>query len=985
MICTKGAIARRLGAGTSITALAMMCMGVAAHAQAAPSQQGGDSAQAASPPAGAVDSQPGSTVTGGATGTQGTSIAEGPAAQEIIVTGFRSSLAKALNIKKDSAVAVDSILAEDIGKFPDLNLSESIQRIPGVAISRDGGEGRSISVRGLGPQFTRVRINGMEALATAGGSDASGGTNRGRGFDFNVFASDLFNEISVRKTSEASVEEGSLGATVDLRTARPFDYNKEFTFSASAQGSYNDLANKASPRVSALVSKKFADDTIGVLASFAYQKRNIVEQGYGTVRWAEGNSFSTSQTPGDKLAGFQSVDGVNCQVNPRPATCDAVDTALHPRFPRYELFQDHEQRIGGTLSLQWKPSDRTLVSLDGLYADFKATRTETYLEAPSLSAAGACKPSTVATTCGIADIDVINPTITNGVLTKGTFNDVDLRTENRFDRLDTRFKQITLDASQELSDRLKLHVLGGYSSSKHKNPEQNTLSFDLYNTQGFSYDFTNPRHPVFNWGSTDISNAANWQLTQIRLRQEFATNIFKEGQGDLTWKVNDEFQVDVGGSYRDYKFISRENRRSNGTTSNLESNIPAGIAGIPITSYGTTNSFQGVTWFGPDERAGEGSLSLLDPTAYGGAFALGPEPALGSNVSVREQDSAGYMQTSWHHQFGGIQIRGNAGIRYVETRQRAEGFAVAGGDVAAVVNNRSYGDWLPSANLIIEPSDKLLFRLSAARVMARPDLGSLPPGASVTVSGSSRSVSVGNPNLDPYRANAYDASVEWYFQPGALLSLAVFQKDIDSFVTTQVSNGTFTGNPFGIPDSVAVAACGSVPNCAPDLNNWQFSTPTNTKGGRLRGLEVNYQQPLRFLPGFLHNTGLLLNFTDVTSKINYPGVAEKMDLTGLSHYSANGTLYYEDNKLSARISVAYRSKYLTQVPGREVGTDVDGTDGTINVDASIQYTLNKYLKFVVQGINLTNQPENLYDDSRDLMNTYHYTGREFIFGVRFGI
>jgi len=959
MICTKSVVAKRLCAGTSITVLAMMCMGAAAHAQTAAAPAAGES-QAA----------------GGAGNAQGVSVAEGPAVQDIVVTGFRSSLAKALNIKKDSTIAVDSILAEDIGKFPDLNLSESIQRIPGVAISRDGGEGRSISVRGLGPQFTRVRINGMEALATAGGSDASGGTNRGRGFDFNVFASDLFNEISVRKTSEASVEEGSLGATVDLRTARPFDYKKEFTFSASAQGSYNDLANKASPRVSALVSKKFADDTIGVLASFAYQKRNIVEQGYGTVRWAEGNSFAP---------GFQSVDGVNCQVASPSAACAAVDSALHPRFPRYELFQDHEQRIGGTLSLQWKPSDKTLVSLDGLYADFKATRMETYLEAPSLSAAGACKPSTVATTCGIADIDVINPTITNGVLTKGTFNDVDLRTENRFDRLDTRFKQITLDASQELGDRVTLHVLGGYSSSKHKNPEQNTLSFDLYNTQGFSYDFTNPRHPVFNWGSKDISDPSNWQLTQIRLRQEYATNVFKEAEGDLTWKVNDEFKIDAGASYRDYKFVSRENRRSNGTTSNLESNIPAGIAGIPISQYGTTNSFQGVTWFGPDERAGESSLSLLDPTAYGGAFALGPEPALGSNVSIREQDKAGYLQTSWHHQFGGIEIRGNAGIRYVQTNQRAEGFAVAAGDATAVVSDRTYSDWLPSANLIIQPSDKLLFRLSAARVMARPDLGSLPPGASVTVSGSSRSVTVGNPNLDPYRANAYDASVEWYFQPGALLSLAVFQKDIDSFVTTQVSNGTFTGNPFGIPDSVAVAACGSVPNCAPNLNNWQFSTPTNTKGGRLRGLEVNYQQPLRFLPGFLHNTGLLINFTDVTSKINYPGVATKVDLTGLSHYSANGTLYYEDEKLSARISVAYRSKYLTQVPGREVGTDVDGTDGTINVDASIQYTVNKYLKLVVQGINLTNQPENLYDDSRDLMNTYHYTGREFIFGVRVGI
>ncbi len=148
---------------------------------------------------------------------------------------------------------VDAIVAEDIGKFPDLNLAESLQRIPGVVITREAGEGRNISVRGLGPDFTRVRINGMEALTTVGAGDQSGGTNRGRGFDFNVFASDLFSQLVVRKTASADVEEGSLGATVDLRTARPFDYDG-FTFAASGQAGYNQMAEKADPRLAALVS-----------------------------------------------------------------------------------------------------------------------------------------------------------------------------------------------------------------------------------------------------------------------------------------------------------------------------------------------------------------------------------------------------------------------------------------------------------------------------------------------------------------------------------------------------------------------------------------------------------------------------------------------------------------------------------------------------------------------------------------------------------
>ena len=196
--------------------------------------------------------------------------------EEVVVTGFRASLAEAIDIKRREASQVDAIVAEDIADFPDLNLSESIQRVPGVAITRDAGEGRQISVRGLGPQFTRVRINGMEALTTAGASDADGGANRARTFDFNVFASELFNSLAVRKTASASIEEGSLGATVDLQTSRPFDFRDERTAVLSAQAGYNDLSKKWDPRLAALFSQKFLDGTVGVLGSVAWSKRKLV-------------------------------------------------------------------------------------------------------------------------------------------------------------------------------------------------------------------------------------------------------------------------------------------------------------------------------------------------------------------------------------------------------------------------------------------------------------------------------------------------------------------------------------------------------------------------------------------------------------------------------------------------------------------------------------------------------------------------------------
>lgn len=165
----------------------------------------------------------------------------------VSVTGFRASLASSIASKKAADSIVDVIKAEDIGKFPDNNLSESMQRIPGVAIDRDAGEGRTITVRGLGGQFTRTILNGMEALATTGGRDSSGGANRDRGFDFNVFAAELFSSIKVSKASSAEAEEGSLGATIDLSTPRPLDF-KGFNVGGSLTGQYNDLSKKKNQR-----------------------------------------------------------------------------------------------------------------------------------------------------------------------------------------------------------------------------------------------------------------------------------------------------------------------------------------------------------------------------------------------------------------------------------------------------------------------------------------------------------------------------------------------------------------------------------------------------------------------------------------------------------------------------------------------------------------------------------------------------------------
>jgi TonB-dependent receptor len=243
--------------------------------------------------------------------------------------------------------------------------------------------------------------------------------------------------------------------------------------------------------------------------------------------------------------------------------------------------------------------------------------------------------------------------------------------------------------------------------------------------------------------------------------------------------------------------------------------------------------------------------------------------------------------------------------------------------------------------------------------------------------------------LDPYRAKAYDLSFEWYFAEDALVSLALFQKDIDSFVQIVRSTDNFSNNGLGLPDSVAIAACGTIiPDPTACLADWQFSVPTNTDGGDLKGFEISYQQPFSFLPGFFSHFGMILNYTGVESEIEYllptGAVAAKEDLTGLSKSAYNATLYWENERFSARVSAAYRDEFLTTVPGRN-GNDLEGTAETLTIDASSSFTVNDNLTLTLEALNLTDQFQDQYvgDSDSDRMSYYHHQGRQFLLGARY--
>lgn len=908
--------------------------------------------------------------------------------EEIVVTGFRASVAAAIDIKRNETSAVDAIVAEDIADFPDLNLSESIQRIPGISITRSGGEGRNISVRGLGPQFTRVRLDGMEAMSAEGSTDAEGGTNRSRAFDFNLFASELFNNITVRKTATADVEEGSLGATVDLRTARPFDYDG-FTLATSLQAGYNDLSNETDPRVAFLISNTFFDGHFGALLSVAYSDRTSLEEGASTVRWQnDGTRVGLIPAAGCLTANgcatnsrFQTVNGLTSGAN-----YDAVNEAFHPRIPRYDIYNGTSRRLGATLSLQFRPTDHTDITLDYLYADHDSTRSESFLEAPVFSTTGGS---------AIGAVDVTAYQIDGNTLTYGTFNDVDIRSEYRFDQLSATLRQVSLNIDEDLTSRLHLNAYIGHSAALHRNPIQTTLLWDHADTDGYVYDYRqNSNLPLISYGGLAVDNPGVWTLSQIRLRPQSVDNIFDTEYATLAFDATDWLTLTGGINFKSYDYRSRELRRSNGTISNIEATIPGFASSTPTSAYYQIMHLNGSglnvpsgtvgTYAAPDLNTAALLWHLYDTSV----FTMGIQPALGNNYAISEDDRGAFVQLDWDTQLGSIPFRGNVGVRYVETDQGATGYTFLSGSPLQQHTDRSYSDTLPSLNLVFEPLSDFLIRFGAAKVMARPNLGNLNPGATVSVSGGNKTVTAGNPDLDPFRATAYDLAFEWYFHEDALLSVAFFYKDIDSFIQTVREDGPFTGNSLGLPDSVAIAACGAAypATCSPS-DTWQFSQPRNTPGGPLQGYEVNFQLPFFFFDNWLSHFGLLANYTHVESDINYftnsTGTTSlTASLTGLSEDAWNATLYYEDDRFSARISGAYRSDYLTTIPGRNLNAS-ESTAETFNVDFSSSYAITDRIKFTVEGLNLTDEVSDQYLSPEDRSSFYHHYGRQIMAGVRF--
>jgi iron complex outermembrane receptor protein len=875
--------------------------------------------------------------------------------ETVLVTGIRASLRESLEVKRESQAVVDVITSEDVGKFPDKNVAEALQRVSGVSISREFGEGERVSIRGTAPNLNRTQLNG-HSIATADWFvlDQLAAT---RSFNYLMLPTEVIGQTEVYKGSQADLEEGGVGGTINIKTRNPLDLPTT-TFTASLQGSYTELADSTDPQVGALFSWKNDAESVGVLVAAIYQERNIRRDGIEFLGYSD--------------------RAIASQGGAEVAVPDLLGSAL---------FEQDRVRTGANFGLQFKPSDALDINLTGLYSKLEADNfNHNYMAWFSNMFNSGAQPT--------------NTTVENDTLVRGTFANSTTGWGVVYDAIlrdaETETKSLDLDLSFDATEALTLH--GKIGSTK---AEGRTSAQPFWETQahtGFTWDFsqgvpevnftniadrTDPNSlPVLGWASH------NQFLNEDEEFYAYADADFKVEMGAIN---SFKFGLKYTDHERDVNITYGQTRGllsatgCNGAPCNLAFAAGDATPGdflADIARPGTVDSYRLVS----ESRLREiyGALDFIeynpdDPNIVANwpnfpTYHFGP---LESFV-VNEKALGGYAMAN----FEAENIRGNFGVRIVQTRQQSDGWQVGvSPNTPGAVNNpfgmiaplsidHDYTDVLPSANIVFDLTDSLVMRFGAARVMARPEYNRIAPTITsftpLLFTGTG-----GNPSLDPYRANQFDLSTEWYFGEGSLLSAALFYKDMDSYIV----NGT---GPERLPTEIADPNDARLDDpdadCQPISTGiygcvYQIDRPVNGPGGEIQGVELTWQQPI--YGGF----GVIANYTysDASSESGDP-------VPGNSKNTANLTAYFENERFGARLSYNYRSEYfIDNDRGRQLYSDA--TD-SLDLSVNVQLTDNFALTF--DGVNLLDEELfQYYDNNTSRPARYYDNGPIYYMGVRF--
>jgi len=878
---------------------------------------------------------------------------------DIVVSGYRGSLREAINVKRNANAVVDVITAEDVGKFPDRNVAESLSHIPGVSIDRRFGEGEKVAILGTDPALNRMLLDG-HALASAdwGGNDNDPSS---RTFNYSLLAPELVDRLEVYKSPEPRIEEGSLGGTVIVRTRRPLDLPANAIF-ASGGYSYNDRSNKGNVRGSGLYSWKNADETFGILVAATYDKQNLTRAGVEFFGYQSGADFFQKNADGSVR---RDAAGQGILLNPNATVTGGskndLINAVAPFGINYAYFQQQRQRASVSGTIQYRPRPDLTFTLNGLHIDGNYNNYSQSMYTIPVAWTGSV-------------LQTAN--VSNGVVNAATF----AAAPNQSAQLDTLVRHtklktdnINLFADWEGDNGAKVSFAGGWSKATGgRNPE---YLFNVQTKLPFSYAFTDTTATVNFTG--DLTNPANYftnpnnNPAQIEGRPVIVNGAQLNAAqiGGLDYSVTTDrdifggYDATVPVDFGPFKQILLGSR----ITDHINRIDGRGI-NTYLTRSLTANQLNVTTLTTPDGTF-DGSGGSGNATKYLNL----PEQAVidilanainsplitkvGASTQVRETVAASYIQANFDE--GGL--RGNIGGRLVYTRD-VSNYALS---LTTIANPNpiptptrtvtDYLKFLPSVNIAYEFSPKVIVRGAVAKVISRPRYQDL--AASISQNDVTLDAGGGNPNLKPYQSTNYEVTAEWYPRAGSLVAVELFRREIDNYIINTRTDALLFN---------------SLQN---RLTTYSVNQPVNGGKAKVNGALISAQSEI--WGGF----GLQANYTyqdSSTSSIDTTGAA--LNLPYLSKHTVNVIPYFESGPFQARVSYNYRTAYFRTI-GRLGSREMVAPYSQLDASASLE--LIKGIVLSVNAQNLLDETYLQYNATRDRPTAFYKNGRTFSAAVSF--
>ena len=928
----------------------------------------------------------------------------------IEVSGIRSSVAKSMDVKRSSAGVVDAISAEDIGDFPDTNLAESLQRITGVSIDRSGGEGQLITVRGFGPQFNTVLVNGRQMASE----------NDSRAFSFDTIASELVSSLDVHKTSTATMQSGGVGSTININTARPFALNG-FKMAGSVKGVYDENSEEATPQFSGLISNTFNDDTFGVLLAVSHQERET--------------RLNQAQ-----MDGWLENVGV---PNPVTQSGDAwTGNVFSPRNYDHKVTFEERTRTNANLVFQYAPNDKLVVTADALYSDFdvesEATSYGHWFTAPNIQ--------------GVGDDGSLfdengnrrSPTVdANGTIVD-LYQEVGLATDmhaKTFDRLTDTYA-IGLNFDYQYSDNLNLSFDLSHSEAEREanNGGGDQLSLIGYaNRVRFQVDdnilpvasmFASPNDNIYS-GQQELDGAIvtgpdGFPIYNPALTPDGVSNHLDEANSRAHvmlrrgWAVEDEVSqlrfdgeyVTDGSGLTEIRFGAQYSSETKSLTRWDNEGVGihctyCGYPDLPEIPAGSQYVFDGgsdflsdvsgsgrmpTSWLAHDGEANFAFLESYYQSVNGESISF-DAVRRNNSFEVEEDIISTYMEFDFEGEVADMFLSATAGVRYEMTDVTVNGTQapitgltildqtemLAGfGDAQSIATESDYDVLLPNFSVRLEITDDLIARFAASSTITRPTLNSMSPVTVITTTrqGGDLTSTSGNPALEPFKSDNLDLSLEYYYGEASYASIGYFRKLVSNFIVNSQEDKTFELADGSLLTDPSTGANASAPDASDGVAVFTNTLPNNGEDATVDGFELALQHT--FDNGF----GVLANGTIVDSdaELDPFDINQVFALTGLSD-SYNLVAFYETDDYQIRLAYNWRDEFVQSL------TQGQGDGPTIvesyqQLDISGSYSVTDNVEIFFEGINLTEEFVHKRGRFSNHLLLVEDSGRRWAFGVR---